>query len=41
MSMDEKSELRASVSGALIVEERETLFKDGILRLAAVLGARW
>jgi hypothetical protein len=39
--MAEKTEIKAGVSGAVIVEEKETRFKDGIRRLAAVLGARW
>lgn len=40
-SQAEGSETRASVSGALIVEEMEGQLKDGIRRPAAVLGARW
>ncbi|MEM3086292.1 MAG: hypothetical protein QXO51_02780 [Halobacteria archaeon] len=39
--VEKKPEVRACVSGAVIVEEKETRFKDGIRRLAAVLGARW
>lgn len=39
--MAETSEIRAGVSGAAIVEEKETVLKDGIRRPVAVLGARW
>lgn len=41
MTVAEKAEIRAGVSGAAILEEKETAFKDGIRRLVAVLGARW
>ncbi len=37
----EKTEIRAGVSGAAILDEKETMFKDDIRRLVAVLGARW